>query len=245
MKGFVFLLLTSISAIGQAPGKGNVTANVIAFDRADLEHCSVVIVEHRPMLQTIYNGTSVAVGLPVSTAEGDFRVFIVVRQIGPGKAQVKPKDFSALHSDPSHTRFSFYDKAAEVDKRTVRQNTKETGVLTAGAREDPSLQGVTPTPGPEANSTREAMWRRAKNEDLNRPTRELEQNREEDQSKSPPGVSMTPDELYLRRSTLRQGSYAEGFVYFRKPKGSTFNIGSHDLLVEIDIPVNGIVFRFG
>jgi len=240
MKGFVFLLLTSISVTGQAPRKGN----VITFDRADREHCSVVIVEHRPMLQTVYSGTSVAVGLPVSTANGDFRVFVLVRQLGPGKAQLKPNQFSALYSDSARTRFRFYDKAAEVGKHQERQDGTEASIPTAGAREDPSLQGVTPTPGADANSTRIAKWRREKNEDLNRPTRELEQNREENQSKSPPGVSMTADELYLRRSTVRQGSYAEGFVYFRKPKGSTLNIGTHDLLLEIDIPVNGVVFRF-
>jgi hypothetical protein len=240
MKGLIFLLLTSISVAGQVSG----SVKVIAFDRADAEHCRVVTIEGRPMLQTVYGGTSVAVGLPVSTGGLDFRVFVVVRQTGPGKAQVKPQEFSALYSDPAHTRFSFYDKAAEVDKRKVLQETQESGIVAASSQADPGIQGAVPTPGPEADKDRQARSQHVKDQDPNAPAREQEQAQEENQSKSLPGSTMTPDELYLRRITLRQGSSVEGFVYFRKPKGSKLNIGSRNLLFEIDIPVNGVVFRF-
>lgn len=240
MKGFEFLLLTSISVLGQVPDK----VKVMAFNRADGEHCSVVMIEGRPMLQTVYGGTSVAVGLPVSTVDGDFRVFVVLRQTGPGKAQVKPREFSALYSDPAHTQFRFYDKAAGVDKRHVRQESQEVGILAASSQGDPGMQGVPPAPSLDADIDRQARSLRMRNEDLNASTREQEEAREEKQSKTLPGIAVTPDELYLRRSTLRPGSYAEGFVYFRKPKGSKLTIGSRDLLFEIDIPVNGVVFRF-
>jgi hypothetical protein len=240
MKGLAFLLLTSISVVGQVSGK----VKAIAFGRADAEHCTVVTIEGRPMLQTVYGGTSVAVGLPVSTGNLDFRVFVVVRQTGPGKAQVKPQEFSALYSDPAHTRFWFYDKAAEVDKRKIPQQTQESGIVAASSQGESGLPGVIPAPGPEADIDRQARSQHVKDQDPNAPAREQEQAQEENQSKSLPGSTMTPDELYLRRSTLRQGSFAEGFVYFRKPKGSKLNIGSRDLLFEIDIPVNGVVFRF-
>ncbi|MGB6687450.1 MAG: hypothetical protein WBE76_06375 [Terracidiphilus sp.] len=240
MRGLVFLLLTSISVAGQVSDK----AKAIAFDRADAEHCRVVTIEGRPMLQTVYGGTSVAVGLPVSTGDQDFRVFVVVRQTGPGQAQVKPKDFSALYSDPAHTRFWFYDKAAEADQRKVRPETQESGIAAASSQGTTGLQGAVPTPGPVDDIDRQARLQRMTNEDLNGPTREQEEAREAKQSQSLPGSTVTPDELYLRRSTLRQGSFAEGFVYFRKPKGAKLNIGSRDLLFEIDIPVNGVVFRF-
>ena len=216
----------------------------ITFNRADAEHCRVVMIEGRPMLQTVYGGTSVAVGLPVSTGDRDFRVFVVVRQTGPGHAQVKPKEFSALYSDPAHTRFWFYDKAAEVDKRKVRQETQESSIVAASSQGGFGMQGVPSTPVPVDDKDRQARSQRMRDEDPNAPTREQEEAREERQSKSLPGSTVTPDELYLRRSTLRQGSSAEGFVYFRKPKGSKLNIGSQDLLFEIDIPVNGVVFRF-
>jgi hypothetical protein len=240
MKGLVFLLLTSISVVGQVSDK----AKVITFDRADTEHCRVVMIEGRPMLQTAYGGTSVAVGLPASTGDQDFRVFVVIRQTGSGQVQVKPKEFSALYSDPAHTRFSFYDKAAEVNTRKVRQETQESGIVSASSQGDSGMQGVVPTPGPEADRDRQARSQRTRNDDLNAPTREQEEAREERQSKSLPGSTVTPDELYLRRSTLRRGNSAEGFVYFRKPKGSKLTIGSRDLLFEVDIPVNGVVFRF-
>jgi hypothetical protein len=240
MKGLVFLLLTSICVVGQVSDKGK----AIAFDRADAEHCRVVTIEGRPMLQTVYGGTSVAVGLPVSTGDRDFRVFVVVRQTGPGKAQVEPKEFSALYSDPAHTRFRFYDKAAEVGKRKARQDTQESSIAAASSQGDSGLQGAIPTPGPVDDKDRQARLQRMRDEDANAPASEQDEARGEKPSKSLPGSTMTPDELYLRRSTLRQGSTAEGFVYFRKPKGSKLNIGSQDLLFEIDIPVNGVVFRF-
>ena len=240
MRGSIFLLLTSISVIGQVPDN----VKVIDFNRFDGEHCSVVVIEGRPMLQTVYGGTSVAVGLPVSTADGDFRVFVVIGQTGPGKAQVKPGEFFALYSDPAHTLFSAYDKAAEVGKRTVPQETQEAGIASASSQADPGMQGVPRTGDPVDDKDRQARSRRMMNEQLSTSTTEQEEAREEKQRNSLPGTTVTPAELYLRRSTLSHGSYAEGFVYFRKPKGSKLNIGPRDLLFEIDIPVNGVVFRF-
>jgi hypothetical protein len=240
MKGLVFLLLTSVSVAGQVSGKGK----AIAFDRADTEHCRVVTIEGRPMLQTTYGGTSVAVGLPVSADDRDFRVFVVVKQTGPGKVQVKPSEFFALYSDPAHTRFSFYDKAAEADKRKLGQGTQDSAILAADSQGGSGLPGAVPTPGADADIDRQARAQRMQNEDPDGPARAEEEAHEEKQNQSLPGSAVTPDELYLRRSTLRQGSFAEGFVYFRMPKGSNLKIGSRDLLFEIDIPVNGVVFRF-
>lgn len=241
MKRLAVLLLVCISGFGQVPDKGK----VITFDRADVEHCKVAMIEGRSMLQSEYGGTSVAVGLPVSTADGDFRVFVFVKHTGPGKAQVKPKEFSALYSDPAHTRFSFYDKAAKMDQAREREQTRESDVLGAGSQALPGMEGQVRTPGGVDDKDRQARLRQLNAEDPNRPVREQEEAREEQQGKSLPGTAVTPDQLYLRGSTLHQGDTAEGFVYFRKPKGSKLNVGPRDLLFEIDIQVNGVVFRFG
>jgi hypothetical protein len=240
MKALILLLATSASLMGQVPDK----MKAIAFDRADAEHCSVVTIEGRPMLQTSYGGTSVAVGLPVGTDDQDFRVFVVVRQTGAGKVQVKPSEFSALYSDPAHTRFSFFDKAAAAEQRSALQEPQTSGIEAASSQGVSDLQGAVPTPGAEADIDRQARAQRMQSQDPNGPVRDEEAAHEEKQNASSPGSKVTPDELYLRRSTLRQGSFAEGFVYFRKPKGSTLKIGPRDLLFEIDIPLNGIVFRF-
>jgi hypothetical protein len=247
VKRLAILLLTSLPLPAQVPGK----ITEIPFDRADPQHCRVVMIEGRPMLQTTYDGTSVAVGLPASSGDEDFRVFVVVQQSGPGRVQVKPREFFALYSDPAHTRFGFYDKAAEVEKRRVGQQTQESGqqvqdsaVVAASSEGDSEMQGVPSTPGAEADINRQATAQRLKNEDPNGPTRDQEAAREENQCKALPGSAVTPDELYLRPSTLRQGTSSQGFVYFRKPKGSNLHIGPRDLLFEIDIPVNGVVFRF-
>jgi hypothetical protein len=240
MKGLVFLLLTSISVVGQVSNR----VKVITFDRADPEHCKVVMIEGRPMLQTEYGGTSVAVGLPVRTDEQDFRVFVVVQQIGPGRVQVKPEEFSALYSDSAHTRFGFYDKAAEVGKRKVHQETQGSGIVSTSSAGHPEMPGLPPDDGPEPDMDRRARAQQTRAQDPNGPTREQEEANEEKERNSGPGTTLTPEELYLRPSTLRQQSSAEGFVYFRKPKSSKLNVGSQDLLFEIDIPVNGVLFRF-
>jgi hypothetical protein len=241
MKKSGILLLASISVMAQAADK----AKVINFDRADREHCGIVMIEGRPMLRTVYGGTSVAVGLPVSTAEGDFRVFVVIGHPGPGKARVKPREFTALYSDAAHTRFSFYDKAVRVNRGQVSEEREEpAGVETASSQGDPRLLGMPSTPDATGNIDRQARARRKKNQDLNGPTREQEDAREAKQNSTLPGVSVTAGELYLRQSTLRQGRYAEGFVYFRMPQGAKLHVGPRDLLFQIDIPVNGVVFRF-
>jgi hypothetical protein len=240
MKRLVCLLLTSIPVFGQVSNK----VKVVTFDRADPEHCKVVMIEGRPMLQTVYGGTSVAVGLPVRTDDQDFRVFVVVQQLGPGQVQVKPEEFSALYSDSAHTRFGFYDKAAKVDKRKVRQETQESGIVSASSVGAPEMPGLPPDEGLEPDMDRRARAQQMRAQDPNGPTREQEEASEEKQRGSGPGTTLTPEELYLRPSTLHKRSSAEGFVYFRKPKGSKLNIGSQDLLFEIDIPVNGVVFRF-
>jgi hypothetical protein len=220
MKVLVFVLLASISVLGQVTDK----IKVVIFDRADADHCRVVTIEGRPMLQMMYGGTSVAVGLPVSAGDRDFRVFVVVQQTGPGKVQVKPNEFFALYSDPAHTRFQFYDKAAEVDKHAERQETQEPGVIAASSQGDPGMQVAPSTPGPVEDKDRQARSQRMTDEDLNASAREQGEAREEKRGQSLPCTTVTPAELYLRRSTLRQGSSAEGFVYFRKPKGSKLSI---------------------
>ena len=42
-------------------------------------------------------------------------MFVVVSRVDPGAIKVNPKDFYGLFSDPSHSRFTFVDKAAELE----------------------------------------------------------------------------------------------------------------------------------
>ena len=116
MRTASLVFLMSISVAAQAP------RNVIACDPGDAEQCKTTIVEGRPMRAMVHEGTSVAVGMPVATDEGNYRVFIRVTQVGPGKAEVRPKHFSGLYSDSVHTRFAFYDKGAEISQRLREAN---------------------------------------------------------------------------------------------------------------------------
>jgi hypothetical protein len=104
----VFLLSTGL-AYGQAPGK------IITFNKADTEHCKVVTVSGRPLLQSTYDGMTVAIAIPMNRGNGDFSIFVAVSQTGTQTVRVNPKDFYGLYSDQNHTRFTFYDKAAEMN----------------------------------------------------------------------------------------------------------------------------------
>jgi len=237
MKRLGVLLLTCISAVGQVPG----TVKVINFSRADREHCRLVRIEGRPMRESMYGGLSAAVGDPVSTKDGYFRVFVLVRQIGPGKTEVKPKEFFALDSDTAHTRFSFYDKAAEVMER----RTEDVAELhDASGTELPNSPKRAGNSGSNASigSSKAAKLGRLRKPDPNEVDGEFGGTEERDAAEE--GTAVTPAELYLSRSTLRQGDWTEGFVYFRKPKKSRLNTGAEDRLSEVDVPVHGVVFRF-
>jgi hypothetical protein len=224
----------SIPATAQGPG------NVIICDSADAEHCKAATVEGKPMREMSHEGTSVAVGKPVATAEGYYRVFVLVRQVGPGKTVVKPKTFSALTSDSTHTRFAFYDVAAEINQR-IRESNREqqTGGDGFGT---PRQRGNS---GPQSNGpSKAAKLGRMRKPDPNEVSGKQDQATGSSRSEPQAGTTLTPEELYLGRSTLRRGDFAEGFVYFKKPRRSNVHMGANDPLPEIDIPVNDIVFRF-
>jgi hypothetical protein len=231
MKTASLLFLVSMSAAAQAPG------NVIACNPGDAEQCRATIIEGRPVRELVHDGTSIAVGKPMATAEGDYRVFVRVSQVGPGKTEVKPKHFSGLSSDRAHTRFAFYDKAAEINQRIREGNQQQ---AEGGNVLDIPNRGS----GSPIMSASKAAKLGLKKIDPNQVA-----NRQNDAaaSRSSPqlaGTIVTPEELYLSQSTLRPGDFAEGLVYFKKPRRSKVHVSLGDPLYEIDIPVNGIVFRF-
>jgi len=224
----LFLLLTRFPIAGQVPG------GVIHFDPADGEHCRVVTIERRSMRQTTFGGTSVAIGSPASTPDGEFRVFVAIRRTGEGKARVEPGEFSAFYSDSEHTRFSFHDIAAEIDARRMREAREESNSLALNSVGDSRTQSLD-----ASGRDRVPNVRRRSRGNLNGPARETT-----DANEKMPGSAAATGELYLRGVTLQQGTYASGIVYFRKPRRSKVKIGQSDALYEVDIPVNGVVFRF-
>ena len=124
-----FFLISAGLAYGQAPGK------MITFNKADTEHCKVVAVKGMPLLQSTYDGITVAVAMPMNRGNGDFSIFVVVSQTGAPPFQVNPKDFYALFSDQAHTRFEFHDTSeADVAGHPPGPNG---GLSAASAQVDP------------------------------------------------------------------------------------------------------------
>src|SRR5947209_15892742 len=89
-------------AFAQSP----VPPTTITFDRSDSEHCRVEKIGDRLLMETEYQGTSVAVGLPENRGNGEFAIYVLVRQVATGTATVNRKDFVARLSDRDHTVLS-------------------------------------------------------------------------------------------------------------------------------------------
>jgi hypothetical protein len=216
VKSIAVWLFSAGMAIAQVP------ARMVTFNQADTEHCQVVVAGGRPLLQSTFEGTSVAIAIPINRGNGDFSIFVAVSQAGSEAVQVNPKDFYGLFSDKDHTRFAFYDKAAEMES-DVHAQAGNTGMSAANAQVDPgSIRPGAVGPGsPPAGGPPDSG------------------------NQGPPGTG-TPDTsaAYLRKGKVKPGSGIAGWITLRQPKGGKLAVSPVDMLDEVDIPVNGILFRF-
>lgn len=244
MKRLIVALFVVVPAFGQSP-EG---AKVVTFNRADAEHCKVVMAAGKLMLETTYEGTTVAVTVPQNWGNGEFSVLVAVAQTGPGQAQVNPRAISALYSDAAHTRLVWFDKGLELDTENSRR---------AAGLGGPGMQGGPGGPGggsgvgdsssamPPPNHP-EAMAQM----DPHVGTRSDEESRQLQMRNAPGGGGDLPKldpahpPTFLRMATLKQGAKAAGYVFLRRPKGSKVQVTAVGTLDEIDVPVNGVVFRF-
>jgi hypothetical protein len=212
--------LLAVAANAQAPAK------IFTFNQADKEHCKVVVAGGKPLLESTYEGTSVAIAMPVNTGTGEFLVFIAVSRMADGTAQVDPKEIYGVFSDPAHSRFTFYDKGPET--RSQARPGADPGLSASNAQLDPGsirpgqVMGGGP---PDGGSPGGGMTG-----DAGSP------------GSAVPGASVRP--TYLHKGKVRQGEKTVGWVTLRQAKGATVEVHPNDMLDEIDIPVNGVVFRF-
>lgn len=124
-----------------------------------------------------------------------------------------------MYSDKDHTRFTFYDKAAAMDAATHIQGANE-GMSAANAQVDPgSIRPGAVGPGGSPAGGIPSY-----------------------------GPSTTEHRnisaAYLRKGKLKPGPGIAGWITLRQPKGGKLEVRPTDMLDEVDIPVNGIVFRF-
>ena len=217
MKTLMVVLICAGLAYGQAPGK------TITFNKADTERCKVVTVSGRPLLQSTYDGLTVAIAIPVNRGNGDFSIFVAISQAGTQTVQVNPKDFYALYSDQNHTRFTFYDKAGEVAAPNQPPGA-DGGMSASVAQIDPgSIRPGAMGPGgpPPGGGPPDA-----------------------DMSGPSPTESPNMSAAYLRKGKVKPRSGIAGWITLRKPSGGKLEVRPTDMLDEVDILVNGVLFRF-
>lgn len=208
----VFSLLAGV-ALGQAPGK------MITFNQSDTEHCKIVAAHGKPLLRSTYEGTSVAIGMPLNRKNGDFSVFISVTRSGDSAIEVNPKDFYGVFSDKDQTRFRFFDSAAAIEMA----HSEGAPVPFSSATVHMEAPPTKPVPVGGKGSLGD-----------------------DDNGYAPPSSlagANSPD-IYLRKGKLKPGSTIAGWVTLRRPGASKLEVHPTDMLGEIDIPINGVLFRF-
>ena len=210
------LLLAYFILAGTAFGQAH--AKIITFSPADTEHCKVINASGKPLLQSTYEGTTVSIAMPVNRGNGDFSIFVRVSRAGGETVEVNPKDFYGLFSDMNHTRFQFYDKAGEI----------ELGHPTAAS-----------TPYSSASATTDSVSTRLGSVPGAAPRGGLA-----DDDRTPPAANATFTGMFFRKGNIKPGSGIAGWITLRQPKGAKLEVHRTDMLDEIDIPVNGAVFRF-
>jgi hypothetical protein len=219
MKFLTILLFLSTVLVAQTPDK------VFTFNLADAEHCKVIVIDGKPLLESTFEGTSIAIAMPVNKGNGEFLLFVAVTRVAPGAVHVDPKEIYGLFPDAAHSRFTFFDKATETDQR-MRGQSGDPGLSASNAQLDPGSvrpgqmgPGGPPPGGAPASSPGAGPDGTARS-----------------------GVPTVP--TYIRQSKVKQGNKVAGWVVLRQPKGLKVDVHSTDVLDEIDIPMNGIVFRF-
>jgi hypothetical protein len=233
MKHLVLFLLLSAAALAQtAEGP-----KIVTFSRADTEHCKVVVVSGKPLLQTTYNGTTVAITVPQNWRNGEFSVFVAVAQVAAGEAQINPKEIYAIYADPDHTRFRWFDKAHDLDTLATLRAAGPGGLT--GSIGD-SKSAAPPPNHPEAMGQMDPNASARSQEEA----RQLQARNGAGNASALPQLDPAHPPPFLRRATVKQGSNASGYVFIRKPKDSKVVVTPDGMLDEIDIPINGIIFRF-
>ncbi len=243
MKPLISLLLLSTAALAQTPD----SPRIVTFNRADTEHCKVAVISGKPLLETTYNGTTVAITLPQNWGNGEFSVYVAVAQIGEGEAEVNPREISALFSDPAHTRFRWFDKAHDLDTLA----TMRASGLGGGPPAGPGGQGGSgslgnsnsadpPPTHPEAMAQMDPHVGTRSEEEA----RQLQLRNGTGTASTPPPLDPAHPPAFLRITSVKKGSNATGYVFLRRPKGSKVDIPPAAMLDEIDIPINGVIFRF-
>ena len=242
-------VLVAAAALAQSPSG----PAVVTFNRADAAHCRVIVVDGKPLLETTWGGTSVAVGMPLREGNGEFSIFVSIAQdaSATGSAEVAPKHFSAIYSDPAHTRFAYFDKARDLDTQA--------SIRAAGGIPSAAASSGGPPPSGSANAdssmaapdpTHPEVGAIGAVRETNPGTRSEEEARQIQQrsSQTAPGSGTPHAEAskvaFLRSATVKPGSHVSGFVWFRKPRGFKLEASSSGTLDEIDIPIGAVTFRF-
>ncbi|HEV2136808.1 MAG TPA: hypothetical protein VGR47_21490 [Terracidiphilus sp.] len=223
--GMPVLLMTA--ALAQTPEK------MITFNSADTEHCRVISAHGKPLLQSTYNGITVAVAMPVNRGNGEFLIFVAISQTGARAVEEDPKEFYGLYPDSAHTRFIFFDEAAQSAWHAGGPG-GDSDSFDANSQMNPGL--IRPVQ-PAGRTSRSARGSGAAPPDDARTA-------ESPPAPGAPGAGPATAAVYLRRSKVKPGRTIAGWVALRQVKGANLQVHPADMLGEVDIPVAGIVFRF-
>lgn len=235
MKIFALLLCLSTCLHAVAFGQYSDNPKIITFKAKDANCCKILFADGKRFIQITNRDTIVGIGEPVNEGHGEFSVFVAVTQGESGTAEVIPTDFSAWYTDPPHTRFPYVDRDDEVDGHA--RKSMWLGILAAGlsgaAAATPQQASVHNSDGTNSTVTYTDPNAQARVNQQSAATNEaIRQNAADAKS----GL--------FHRNTVTPGTTVSGIVFFKKPKKSKVKVGKKDRLFAVDIPINGVVYRF-
>ena len=226
ISSLIMPVLLMSAALAQAPDK------MITFNTADTQHCRVISAHGKPLLESTYNGITVAIALPVNRGNGEFLIFVAITRTGARAVEEDPKEFYGLYTDSAHTRFIFFDEAAQMAWRTGEHG-GGAGSFDANSQMDPGLIRPVQPAGRTSRSARGAA-----------PPPDDARDGASPPAPGAPGTGPFTAAVYLRRSKVKPGHTIAGWVALRQVKGANVQVHPTDMLGEVDIPVDGNLFRF-
>jgi hypothetical protein len=177
---------------------------------------------------------------------------VIVSRSNGGDIDVNPKEFYALFSDNLHTRFGWFDKKHDLD---TLASMRASGMGPAGPGGSAGQGGFGGASNGDSSSagapaTHPEVMEMGAIQNTNPGTRAEAEGRNME-IRNAPGTSVQHPQLdpahppaFLKHTSLKPGAQSAGYVFFRKPKGFAQQITAASMLGEIDVPVNGVIYRF-
>jgi hypothetical protein len=230
---FLLLLCLAAPALSQAP--------VVLF--ADAPCCLTVWRDGKASYVIRDANVTVIISGSSNYSVSLHSVEVAVRQDGDIPLDVNPANFSVVASDPNHTVLPYLDmdtKAAKDRKHNSFLSGLLVGITAAASGAAAGLPQTATVNNSDGTSS--TITYTDPNAQANANAQAQANSKVASAGVAAKYVAQTAG--LLRRNTLHKDEIVSGTVYFQGPKGMKATKHGFTPLASIDIPINGIIYRF-